>query len=76
MANLNISLSYPDEKQDELIEALKHKYGDLTNQELLANYRQDARQLLKDIYKEHQYFLLTQARKRLLATDDLDVVEN
>jgi pyruvate/oxaloacetate carboxyltransferase len=77
MAQIDISLTYPDPKQAELIAAMKHRYGDtLTNAELIQKLKEYVRDHVKDIYKEHQQHLLLQARKRAIAVDELDVIES
>jgi len=64
MASFDINISYPDEKQDELVAALRAYYGkkrledgtetDGTPLELRGLFQQYCVNKLKDIYKKHK----------------------
>lgn len=63
MARFVINIDIPDERQDELIAALRHHFGqvgsparDRTPQELLAGVKGDAVEMMKGWYREWRLY--------------------
>ena len=73
MADFSVQITVPNEKVQELVDALNWKWtidgsGGMTPAQLRANFKTRVEAMLKGIYREHKEWLVSQA-----VTDDLDV---